>query len=143
MADASATEIAEAYQDVRSNSETDWLLLDYEGDRSDRLVLTATGSGGLEELKEKLDDTHASFAYVRVQYANDKESQREKFVLVIWIGPTVKVMRRAKVSVHSADVKQVLRAYSIDVSANNKDDLNEETIVTRLRAVGGANYDGV
>jgi hypothetical protein len=33
-----------------------------------------------------------------VKYANDDHSFREKFILVIWIGDEVKVMRRAKVS---------------------------------------------
>ena len=32
-----------------------------------------------------------------MQYANDKESTREKFILVVWIGPNCKVMRKAKV----------------------------------------------
>ena len=60
-------------------------------------MLTSTGSGGLTELREQLDDGRASYAYVRVQYANDKESTREKFILVVWIGPNCKVMRKAKV----------------------------------------------
>lgn len=60
-------------------------------------MLTSTGTGGLSELQDTLDDTRASFAYVRVQYSNDKESQREKFILVVWIGKNVKIMRRAKV----------------------------------------------
>ena len=123
-----------------------------KSDRSDKLQLTATGSGGLEELRERLDESKASFAYVRVQYANDKESKREKFVFVVWIGPGCKVMRRAKVgaaflrcisvhscvsqiSVHAADVKQVLRVYSLEVPAREKDDLKEEPIVVRLRKV--------
>ena len=73
-----------AYLDVRSDkSETNWLLLDYESDRSDKLVLTQTGSGGLSELKESIDDSKASYAYVRVTYSNDKESTREKFILVV------------------------------------------------------------
>ncbi|KAI0763122.1 hypothetical protein BD413DRAFT_585335 [Trametes elegans] len=98
MADLSDPKIDEAYQDVRSDkTDTNWLLVDYESDRSDKLQLTATGSGGLEELREKLDDSKASYAYVRVQYANDKESKREKFILVVWIGPQCKVMRKAKV----------------------------------------------
>ncbi|KAF8518430.1 hypothetical protein BU17DRAFT_66478 [Hysterangium stoloniferum] len=143
MADVSAPEIAEAYQDVRSASDTDWLLLDYESDRSDRLVLTATGTGGISELQNALDDTRASFAYVRLQYANDKESKREKFILVIWIGKSVKVMRKAKVSIHAANVKQVLPAYSLDVPASSGDGLNEEAIVIKLRKAGGASYDGV
>lgn len=62
-------------------------------------MLTSTGTGGLAELRDALDDRHASFAYVRVTYANDKESKREKFILVVWIGKSVKIMRRAKVRV--------------------------------------------
>lgn len=64
-------------------SETNWLLLDYESDRSDKLKLAQTGTGGLSELKEVLDDSKASYAYVRVSYSNDKESTREKFILVV------------------------------------------------------------
>lgn len=69
----------------------------FQSDRSDKLLLTATGTGGLEELRERLDESKASFAYVRIRYSNDKESQREKFIVVVWIGPTCKVMRKAKV----------------------------------------------
>ncbi|KAJ7927479.1 ADF-like domain-containing protein [Mycena leptocephala] len=144
MADVSDPAIDEAYQDVRSDkSDTNWLLLDYENDRSDKLKLTATGTGGLTELRDVLDDGKASFAYVRVAYSNDKESTREKFILVVWIGPQCKVMRKAKISVHAADVKTTLRVYSIEVAAREKDDLNEDPIVVRLRKAGGASYDGV
>ncbi|KAH9941602.1 actin depolymerizing protein [Epithele typhae] len=144
MADCSDPKIDEAYQDVRSDkTDTNWCLIDYESDRSDKLALTSTGSGGLEELREKLDDSKASYAYVRVQYSNDKESTREKFILIVWIGPNCKVMRKAKISVHSADVKSVFRVFSIEVPAREKDDLKQEPIVVRLRKAGGASYDGV
>jgi len=144
MAELSDPKINEAYLDVRSDkSETNWLLLDYESDRSDKLTLTATGTGGLAELREVLEDSRGSYAYVRVTYSNDKESQREKFVLVVWIGPGCKVMRRAKISVHTADVKTVLRVYAIEVAARERDDLNKGPIVVRLRKAGGASYDGV
>lgn len=36
---------------------------------------------------------------------------------------------------HAADVKNVLRVYSIEVAAGKKEDLNEEPIVKRLRSV--------
>jgi len=111
MADVSDPKIQEAYLDVRSDkSETNWLLLDYENDRSDKLALTQTGSGGLDELSGLLDHSKASFGYARVSYSNDKESQREKFILIVWIGKDTKVMRRAKISVHSADVKSVFES---------------------------------
>jgi hypothetical protein len=106
-----------AYLDVRSDkSDTNWLLLDYEvrllflpwlgltrllhtyqSDRSDKLVVTKTGTRGLHELRDALDDSKASYGYARVTYSNDKESQREKFVLVVWIGSGCKVMRKGKV----------------------------------------------
>jgi len=144
MADVSDSKINEAYEEVRSNkSDLNWVLIDYENDRSDKLLVTATGTGGLAELQDKLDPAKASFAYVRVTYSNDKESQREKFILVTWIGPGCKIMRKAKISVHTADVKSVFRVYSIDVPAKDKDDLKEDPIVVRLRKAGGASYDGV
>lgn len=108
-----------AYLDVRSDkSDTNWLLLDYEvrvalllslwlaltrlththqSDRSDKLVVTRTGTRGLSELRDALDDSKASYGYARVTYSNDKESRREKFILVVWIGSGCKVMRKAKV----------------------------------------------
>ncbi|GAA5992132.1 hypothetical protein JCM5350_007022 [Sporobolomyces pararoseus] len=142
MADVSAPEIRDAYEDIRNDkTETNWLLLDYASPKEDRLVLTATGKGGLTELKENLKDENASFAYVRVKYANDTESTREKFIFVVWIGSGVKVMRKAKLSVHSADVKKVLSQFSIEVPANSLEDLNEDPIVVRLRKAGGASYD--
>jgi len=52
-------------------------------------------------------------------------------------------MRKAKISVHTTDVKGVLRVYSIEVAAREKDDLNEDPIIVRLRKAGGASYDGV
>lgn len=74
-----------------------------QSDRSDKLLLTKTGTGGLDDLKGVLDDeaydTKASYAYVRVQYSNDEQSQREKFIFVKWIGKSCKVMRKAKVTV--------------------------------------------
>ena len=69
-----------------------------QSDRSDKLGVTKTGTGGLSELRDALDDSKASFAYARVTFSNDKESQREKFILVVWIGSGCKVMRKAKVS---------------------------------------------
>ncbi|KAF9513174.1 hypothetical protein BS47DRAFT_1317746 [Hydnum rufescens UP504] len=144
MADVSDPEIVQAYREVRDDkSETNWLLIHYESEKSDKLKLTATGTGGLEDLKERLSDDDAAFAYVRITYANDKESKRNKFVLVIWIGPQCKIMRKAKVSVQAADVKKVLSIFSIDVPAREKDDLEEGPIITRLRKAGGASYDGV
>jgi len=48
---------------------------------------------------------------------------------------TLTTLRTPQISVHSADVKNVLRVFSIEVPAREKDDLNEDPIVIRLRKV--------
>jgi len=60
-----------------------------------------------------LAETKASYAYVRVTYSNDKESQREKFILVVWIGPGCKVMRKAKVSACWVSLRSLWRAGNV------------------------------
>jgi hypothetical protein len=66
-------------------------------------------------LKTHLKPSEAQYAYVRIQYANDTESVRVKFILVVWIGTETKVMRKARVSIESGEVKKVLGHHSITV----------------------------
>ncbi|KAK3372739.1 hypothetical protein B0H63DRAFT_497093 [Podospora didyma] len=143
MSGADAPEILEAYEAVRSDKdETNWLLISYAAPTGNQLVLSQTGTGGIEELKDLLDDTQVQYAYVRVEYQNDAESKRVKFALVIWIGAQTKVMRKARVSIESGTVKQVLAHHSIQVDADSKRDLDEQDIIARLRKAGGADYNG-
>ena len=133
-----------AYDAVRSDKEpTNWLLVGDLPGKKGVLGLLATGEGGLSELAETLDDTQAQYGYARIQYANDSESTRVKFILVVWIGENTKVMRKARVSIETGEVKNVLRHYSIQVDARDPaTDLVEADIVARLRKAGGADYNG-
>lgn len=134
--------IAEAYSAVRDDkSDTSWLLLSSPPGKQD-LALSKTGTGGLAELAAELDDSQVQYAYVRVTYRLDEESQRTKFVLIIWIGPKTKVMRKARVSIESGEVKKVLSHHSIQVDASEKADLDEAEVVKRLKKAGGADYNG-
>ncbi|KAK6078490.1 adf-like domain-containing protein [Seiridium cupressi] len=143
MSGADSPEILAAYDAVRSDKdETNWLLISYASAVGDKLTLTGTGTGGLAELAEKLDESQAQYAYVRVEYANDTESKRVKFALVVWIGENTKVMRKARVSIESGTVKRVLAHHSISVDARDKSDVTEKEIVPRLRKAGGADYNG-
>lgn len=143
MSGLDAPEIAAAYDAVRSDKdETSWLLISYAGAVGNKLALTQTGTGGLAELAPLLDDGQVQYGYVRVEYANDKESTRVKFLLVVWIGENTKVMRKARVSVESGDVKRALPHHSIAVTASDRAELDEGDIVARLRKAGGADYNG-
>ncbi|KAI0535373.1 hypothetical protein GGR58DRAFT_444356 [Xylaria digitata] len=143
MSGLDAPEILAAYDAVRSDKdETNWLLISYVSTVGDKLKLAGTGTGGLPELAAQLDDAQAQYGYVRVEYANDTESKRVKFALVVWIGDNTKVMRKARVGFETAAVKKVLAHHSIQVDARDKADLDEREIVPRLRRAGGADYNG-
>ncbi|TQV92532.1 hypothetical protein V2A60_007210 [Cordyceps javanica] len=147
MSGLDAADIAAAYEAVRSDKEaTNWLALSDAGPRGGRLALTGTGTGGLGELARTLagsgGDAAVRYGYARVEYANDAESTRVKFVLVVWIGEGTPVMRKARVSVESGDVKRVLAHHSIAVTASDASELDEADIVARLRKAGGADYNG-
>ncbi|KAJ3214658.1 hypothetical protein HK099_006769 [Clydaea vesicula] len=104
------------------------LLLGYSDDKKDELNLVGSGSGGLEELKSHLKPDQANFGYLRVTIGNDELSQRAKFVLVSWCGSEVKVMRKAKLSVHISDVKNVLKAFAVEIAASDMDDLDSKKV---------------
>ena len=93
-------------------------------------------------LASQLDDGQAQYAYVRVEYANDSESKRVKFVLIVWIGENTKVMRKARVSLESGEVKNVLSHHSVAVTSSDRAELKEADMIVRLRKAGGADYNG-
>ncbi|KAF2823073.1 actin depolymerizing protein [Ophiobolus disseminans] len=135
-------EINQAYEDVRDDkSQTTWLVLKYASATSDNLALSSTGSGDIAEMTETLGEDEAAYAYVRVKLGNDEYSERVKFVFVVWQGPQTKVMRKAKMSFQSGQVKQVLRSYAVEVQTGDKRDLEGEAVTLKLRRAMGANYD--
>lgn len=142
MSGLDAPDIKEAYEAVRSDkAEINWMLISYAKAIGDKLALTATGTGGLEELTSRFDDEQAQYGYVRVEYANDTESTRIKFMLVVWIGKNTKVMRKARVSIESGNVATVLSHHSKH-TASDRSELKVEDIVAKLRKAGGADYNG-
>jgi hypothetical protein len=63
MSGADSPEILAAYDAVRSDKdETNWLIISYAAPTGNALTLTSTGTGGLEELASKLDDSQAQYA---------------------------------------------------------------------------------
>ncbi|KAL2121678.1 hypothetical protein VTJ04DRAFT_2133 [Mycothermus thermophilus] len=143
MSGVDAPEILAAYEAVRSDKDdTNWLLISYAAPTGNQLVLSRTGSGGLAELAQQFDDGQVQYAYVRVEYANDAESKRVKFALIVWIGQNTKIMRKARANIEAGTVKKVLSHYSIQVDADDRRDLDEAEIVARLRKAGGADYNG-
>ncbi|KAJ3224165.1 hypothetical protein HK099_000156 [Clydaea vesicula] len=113
-----------AYEDVRDDkSATNWLLLGYVDDKKDDLSLVGTGSGGLTELKTFLKPDQANFGYIRVTVGNDE-------------------LRKAKLSVHISDVKNVLKAFAIEIAACDLEDLDSKKVDLLVKkAMGLRDWD--
>jgi len=59
--------IKQAIADVRyDGSDTDWVLITYDGPRSNTLKVEGVGSGGLDELKSHLKDNVVMYGLLRV-----------------------------------------------------------------------------
>jgi len=139
MADVSNPEIAEAYKEIRSDSsQTNWILLGYEGNS---IVVQGRGSGGVTEMAENLKDDQAQYAYLRV-IAGDNESRRTKFVFVSWCGDQVGALKRAKMSVHKASVKTVVKEFGVEYHATSREELSEAELMARVKKASGADYSG-
>jgi hypothetical protein len=135
-------EISQAYEDVRSDkSETTWLVLKYASATSDNLTLADTGTGEIAEMCETLGDDEAAYAYIRMKLGNDEYSERVKFAFVVWAGPSTRVMRKAKMSFQSGQVKQVIRTYAVEIQTSDKKELEASAVEMKLRKAMGANYD--
>ncbi|KAL7917875.1 hypothetical protein ACQKWADRAFT_305691 [Trichoderma austrokoningii] len=142
-------DINQAYEDVRADKlDTNWMLLSYADDDSKKLVLAQTGTGGLSEFvkvlgpEEALSKDRVHYGYVRIEYANDKESTRIKFVLIIWIGKDVKMIRRRRILEDRSKVESVLNMCHLTVTADDVSELDQDALVTLLRKSGGADYNG-
>lgn len=111
----------------------------YASSTPDRLEVSGTGTGGLAEFTEQLQDSEACFGYVRHIIGNDEMSRRSKFILVCWCGPNVNVMRRGRMTPHIGEVKNVLKAYAIEVQTDHKEDLQADHVEVKLKKAMGAN----
>jgi len=138
MVDVSDANIAQAYADVRNDSNpTTWLVLHYVS--NGKVGLQSTGTGNYQEFVREFDDKKAQFGYFRVT-TGDSESKRAKFLFVSWVGTNVGSLAKAKVSVHKAKIKEVIREYAAEVHAEEREELNEDTVTDKIVKSGGANY---
>jgi hypothetical protein len=140
MADVTSPSLAEAYAAVRSDSNpTTWAVLGYSN--GDQIVVESTGTGGIAEMANHFKDDACQYGYVRVT-TGDEESKRAKFVLISWGGRRAGILRKAKMSVHKADVKTIFKDFAYETHAEERDEIDEKKIIDAVVKAGGANYMG-
>jgi len=120
------------------NDPTDWMLMGYEGN-TNALKLVATGQGDLDELITHLKDDQILYGLYRTTDTIDN-TVAVKFVLIIWIGESVPIIRKARIATHKGDVTSFLGQYHVDVTCSNLSEINEDIVKDLVqRASGTAN----
>jgi len=131
--------IRNAIKAVRSNNnETDWMLMGYEGN-TNNIKLVATGTGDLDELITHLNEEQILYGLYRTTDTIDN-TVAIKFVMVVWVGEKVPIIRKARITTHKGDVTNFLGQYHVDIHCSNLNEINEDIVKDLVqRASGTAN----
>nr|CAD7207172.1 unnamed protein product [Timema douglasi] len=70
----------------------------------------------------------------------DEMSKRQKFLFLTWVGPSVGVIKRAKMSTDKAMVKEIIANFAVELQLENLNELSVEYFRDQLNRAGGANY---
>jgi len=134
------TAIITAVAELRDDANPiDYVLLGYE-DKS-KIVLKAQGSGGLQELRETLDEDSVAYCLFRFM-AGDQESKRVKFIFLTYIGQNVGGMAKGRSAGHKGDVRGLLGQSHLQINADgDRDEFTQEEVASKVKKASGANYD--
>jgi len=122
---------------VRSDkTDTNFVLLTYEGENSNVVKLLASGAGGINELVEHLNDSIVGYGLVRVQEKFD-ESDIVRFVYIRWVGPNIHRMLKARIGTHSGGVKELVAPFHVDIEADRLSELEEHVVRDVVRKNAG------
>jgi len=120
--DLSDLAITEAYDEIVSGQETNWLILGYH-DTRDKISLYSKGSGGLDELRNNLKE-EVLYGFLRIE---------NRFVLLTYVSEQVSGVRRARALVHGRAVGALFKAHQIQINASTPNDLTEANVRNRLK----------
>ncbi|KAH1014436.1 hypothetical protein HUJ05_012299 [Dendroctonus ponderosae] len=127
--------VKQAYQDVRHDGSETQAVFKFEGPR----IVTSAKGEDFNQFKKQFGDDERAFGYIRVQ-TGDEMSRRAKFLLVTWVGPSVSVLKRAKMSTDKALIKDVVSNFAVELQTENIGDIELRNFETELDKAAGAHY---
>lgn len=128
--------VRDAYNEIRdNNTDTTWAVFKYE---ASRIVCAAKGVA-FDEFKKLFDDDERAYGYIRLQ-TGDELSKRSKFLFVTWIGPGVSVLKRAKMSIDKAIIKNVVSNFAVELQLETLSEFDLPFFTESLNKASGANY---
>ncbi|KAJ8979434.1 hypothetical protein NQ317_003213, partial [Molorchus minor] len=122
-----------AYDDVRSdNTKTQWAVFKFD---RQRIGCSASGED-FEKFRAQFNENERAFGYIRIQ-TGDELSKRQKFLFITWVGASVSVLQRAKMSTDKSVIKII---FAVELQLENISEIDFDHFVSELNKAGGANY---
>jgi len=138
--DSSDTQLVEAWQSVSGKDATNNWCLFRLNDKT--LEVAGAGAGGYQELVPNFDQNFVMFGALKVIGKDQRktlEAMRPKYVFFTFIGDSVSVLKRAKVSVQRGGAERIFNGYSTRLDVNGDlANFTRESIGKELLKCGGA-----
>jgi hypothetical protein len=120
------------------DSATNWVVVQYNDNNVDTLVLKGSGSGGLEELAAQLDETQVQYGLFRVTETFDK-TQRAMFGFFKLLSDNVTLppMKKALISTHMGFVSKIFQPFHVEFLLNSASEFTPDMVHNRIQTMMG------
>jgi len=125
---------------VEQKGETNWVLWGFEKGTT-KLEVIGEGTGGINELVEKIDNDRVQFGGLKVMGVDKQPNltaYRLKAVFFTYIGSNVPALQRARVSFQTQAIAPVATGQAGHFGFSDKDGFTALEIGRKLIQVGGA-----
>eukprot|EP00494_Astrolonche_serrata_P033012 UN33281 len=110
-----------------------WVVFKCSSRKKLRLLNTDSfGSGSIYKLSQSLPEDQVLFALLRMSFGVTPY-RRTHVVLLHWIGPEVKHVKRGKLNANAPNMHNLLKPFGICLQLGRKDEITVENIITRVR----------
>eukprot|EP00009_Paramoeba_aestuarina_P003525 CAMPEP_0201506306 /NCGR_PEP_ID=MMETSP0161_2-20130828/231_1 /ASSEMBLY_ACC=CAM_ASM_000251 /TAXON_ID=180227 /ORGANISM="Neoparamoeba aestuarina, Strain SoJaBio B1-5/56/2" /LENGTH=170 /DNA_ID=CAMNT_0047900359 /DNA_START=36 /DNA_END=548 /DNA_ORIENTATION=- len=122
------------------NDGTYWCVFNFDASGK-VLQVKSTGEDGFSGLVNALSDDEVAFGAFLVKGIDDRGStvsEREKYVAFSWIGESVSVMKKARVSVQKKEVLRIFDGCGMNIEIIDRESFTPKYVTQILLKSGGA-----
>ncbi|KAJ1530129.1 hypothetical protein HK096_008269, partial [Nowakowskiella sp. JEL0078] len=133
------SEFLDSISDVRNDkSETTWVLGAYkDGNINSPVTLIGKGSNSIDELVSLLSDDMIAYGLFRVIDLVDG-NKTIKFALIVFVGPSVSAMKKAKIVSHRGAVTTQMAPFHVELMAYDRTEVSYDDIMSKVQASSGS-----
>lgn len=135
---ANADELKQALATVRAAKEghNNWVVLTYQEGSKSVLTLAGTGNGGVEELKNALNDERIYYGLFTVQEKIDKTiATRVCFFRLV--PSKLPILKRSFSTTHQGFIQELFSPYSFDFDLSEANDLDLAVVMEKIGRLSG------